>query len=173
MAKEEKINFLDEIRKFQNKDLSVYTSHALLGVSLDQNGSPEGTVTLIHGTPTEILGMIKLVKFKLEKYEKELIDKIFHSEKGHDLSKPREKIEDSKKRLDELIDKLPPGIKEKIQAVKEKFDKAIESDDIPALEKLQSDIMSEIVGKENLDSNFLKERDPDNEDDFSIEDFKG
>jgi gas vesicle protein len=162
-------DILEELRVFQKREKNTYFPHGFIAVGLDDKGFPTGTATMIEGSPAEMLGMIKLLMEKLKSYEKDLVKKIYHGEKV-----TKNSLEENSKRLSELLNRLPPEVKEKIQNLKERFDKAIEDGDIQGMEDLKKGLLENMIGKDNLSEEWFKkeeENDEDEDPDFNIDDF--
>jgi len=154
-----KKSFLEEFKEVQNKldrNGDNYNSHFIIGVDIQEDGSPNASIMISNGAPFNTLGMIDLLMKNLQDVKKDVL---------HKLSTKYQK--DIRLDSDSLIDKLPEEIRDKVISIKTRMDAAMENGDEEELRKLKKEIL-------NLKNPFSNNNDKkDDDDNFNISDFKG
>lgn len=154
-----KKSFLEEFKNLEEKlekNGEDYNSHFFVGVDIEEDGTPNASIMMSHGTPFNTLGMVDLLIKNLTDIREEILEK---------LSTRSQK--QARENVDNLIDKLPRDLREKIATIKTRMDDAMERGDEEELKKIKK----EILGMKNP---FKSDDDDDDDDDsFNINDFKG
>lgn len=158
-----KKSVLNELRKFQKElEKGEYTPHFLVGVDMCEDGTPQSTMMISKSKPFEAVGMIDLLIQNLQDTKKDIL-------KGLSQKTVRAKKEDGKD-LNTLLNKLPQGLKDKVLDLKNRMDKAMDSQDLEEVQKIKKEL------EELNPYSFMKDHEQDDkkdDEDFNIDDFKG
>jgi hypothetical protein len=153
-----KKSFLEEFKGLQDKldnHAENYNSHFLIAVDIEEDGSPNASIMMSHGTPFNTLGMIDLLIKNLQDVKEDILDKL----------STKSQRESQQMNAESLIDTLPKNIRDKVRSIKERMDKAMEEKDHDELLRIKKEIL-------DLKNPFSSD-DDDDEDNFNINDFKG
>lgn len=148
--------------ELENKS-DEYTSHLVIGIDQDENGYPESTMTMSSAKPLELIGMCTQLIDTLKSIRKKAIAQMKPRNKGY--------FTDSAQ-FEELTDKLPKPIADKIRDFKKRMDAAVDSGDFDEMRKVKDELlkMKNPFGDLNDDSD--NSEDSDKSGGFNINDFK-
>lgn len=147
---------LNPLKKLQNdisENIEEYSSHLVIGLDQNEDGTPYAQITIASGKPAEMIGMCDVLIRNLKNIKKKAIKENYKTSRGND------------KRIESMLKDLPAPIAEKIRELKLKLDNAVADDN-------QEEIQNIFKELRKLKFDPRMNDDEDNDGSFNINDFK-